>query len=200
MIYSKGQFCVLANPKCGSSSIQKAVVDYCSHEIEINNTTLDSSPEKWASPSYNHVGARYLSPAIDDWNSIYSLATIRNPYARMVSWHAWYRLKNNKKTPFKKWIKSYWLSSVREKKFAPPSIRHFAFDKEGRQLVTEILRIEDLSQEWPRIAKLLSLKNDKPLHLNRTEHRPYITYYDKSSRQIVERFFKKDLILGDYSF
>lgn len=179
----------------------------------------------WESPEYNHVAALYVYQHFietgREWESYYVLATIRNPYIRMVSWYKWYLhlvegdslcsrfsqfFGRPIKNKFTKWLENIWLRRIREGVFFPPGVEHFAFDRSGNQLVTEIIRSEDLNAEWSRIRSKLKITNqsinqNEMIAVNTTNQRiPWQEYYTPLAKEIVEEVFQKDFEIGGYIF
>ena len=50
------------------------------------------------------------------------------------------------------------------------------------------------------MCKELGLANIKLPHSNKSKHKPYWRYYDKTTKDIVASIFKKDIEVFNYSF
>jgi hypothetical protein len=59
-------------------------------------------------------------------------------------------------------------------------------------------RFESLLRDWEHLSNLFELKPLK--HHNRSEHKPYQSYYDDRLRRMVEERYKEDLFLFGYTF
>ena len=78
-------------------------------------------------------------------------------------------------------------------------------DAQGRQLVNEVIRLEDLETTWPRLqAKICGLRgvaySDNGLKRNPSHHTHYSHYYDDATRRIVDEYMAVDLQRFGYSF
>jgi len=78
-------------------------------------------------------------------------------------------------------------------------------DAHGRQMVNEVIRLEDLSTAWPGLqAKVCGLRGvtatDGGLRKNPSRHAHYSHYYDDATRRIVDEYMAVDLLRFGYSF
>ena len=78
-------------------------------------------------------------------------------------------------------------------------------DGQGRQLVDEIIRLEDLDAAWPQLQrKICGLRGvvagDNGLRRNPSKHVHYSHYYDDETRRIMEEYMAVDLQRFGYTF
>tara|TARA_Y100000034_G_scaffold136971_1_gene217760 strand:+ start:3745 stop:4257 length:513 start_codon:yes stop_codon:yes gene_type:complete len=149
----------------------------------------------WTNPRFNHAAARFAKTIVPNWDDCYSFTFIRNPYDRMVSWYTW----NKHPDPFPDWLENVFCKNVTDGLWPPIGIDFFAFE-EGEQLVTEILRVEDLPEEWPRLVEKLKLKPGVIQRRKKSRHKHYREYHTPSTRKIVEKMMASDFELGGYDF
>ena len=72
-------------------------------------------------------------------------------------------------------------------------------DEKGKILVDFIGKFENLETDFNLICEKLNLTAKLP-HLNSTTHDHYSKYYTSKSRNIIEDWFKDDIIMFDYKF
>merc|ERR1711871_89473 len=64
----------------------------------------------------------------------------------------------------------------------------------GELLVDDVVRLEDLTREWPRISAKLCLDDDQAVSkINSNSHRHYSFYYDDASSRILQRYMAADI-------
>jgi len=80
------------------------------------------------------------------------------------------------------------------------SQHRFISEERGVILLDFVGRFEHLERDVTRVAKKLGLEEIRLHHLEKTDHRHYREYYGLKSRKRIERRYKKDLELFDYSF
>lgn len=77
-------------------------------------------------------------------------------------------------------------------------------DLEGKVIVDEILKLEELSGSWGKLQALIENKTGKrpadPPNLNKTRRGDYREYYTEETRDIVGRLFRKDIDYFGYTF
>lgn len=134
----------------------------------------------------HHNRAIDLKREIGDymWARSLTMATVRNPYDRMVSWWASairfdvdpavVPITNKSRKPevsFEEWVKNYG---------GPPGQMFWIGDEEGNLLLDITLKYEDINQ-W----------NGLP-HINKTERQSWPTYYSRDTRDIVYERYRAD--------
>lgn len=78
----------------------------------------------------------------------------------------------------------------------------FVCSPDGELQLDFVGRFESLDSDYAHVAERLGVRTDL-LHENRTlgkKDRGYLDYYTPSTRQIVERIYRRDLELFDYAF
>jgi hypothetical protein len=190
------RFLFLSNSQSGSSSIRK-VLDPSS---EIKSGT--------EFPYHHHTNARLLKKHFEekawDWDAYFKFTTVRNPWDRMVGRYH-YGLGN----PDSSWHEAAATASCFAEFLEHPfivqaapktTLEHFAFARDGTCLVDEILKLEDLGKELPRVLKKLGLKVPRVPRVNQSSHKHYSLYYNDAARQRVSDWFHFDIEFGSYQF
>lgn len=177
--------------------------------IHINKTAGTSVGKALGLREKQHLTVREVRNrvGVKNWEDSYTIAFVRNPWDRMVSYYR-YRLKVPQKgtekieVGFKEWI---------VKVFQERDLRYYDFPKmflpQGDWLKDEfgnieldfIGRFETIEEDFKELCKELDVKLELP-HLNKTQRTPYQEYYDKETRSIIEDNFAEDIETFGYSF
>lgn len=177
------------NYKNAGTSITKALSPYGIFQF--------SPPfEKLGDPAYRHITASDLADLLgmELFKSFFSFAVVRNPWNWQVSLYAFMKRQTNHPqhsivkglnfTEYLHWRVNEDLHLQKE----------FISDRNGEQLVTQVLKFEKLNEEFPKLCRKLGLKARLPrLNLN-LDPRPYKDYY-RSDRDIelVRSAFREDI-------
>ena len=73
-------------------------------------------------------------------------------------------------------------------------------DSSGNILVDYIGKIEDYQNCFNRVCEIMKIKPQIIPHLNKSSHQNYSAYYDKETKQIIEKAYEKDIKMFDYDF
>ena len=111
------------------------------------------------------------------YDSFKKFAVVRNPYDRILSWYTYLKGKD---VEFKNWLKNP------VHKLEP---QHTWVDD-----TVEIIKFENLNEE---INKFFGKEIDLPV-VNKSDHKHYLTYYDKESLDIVYNKYKEDFEKFNY--
>ena len=141
------------------------------------------------------------------WERVFKFSIVRNPWDKVVSQY-FHRLKTNQiglgdyRIDFKEWVKlTYGEQNPKyydDPKYFMPQL-NWLTDNNGKLMVDFIGRFENLENDFRFICSKLSVSTDLPL-INKSEHKEFQFYYDDETREIVRRWFWKDIDLFDYSF
>ena len=72
-------------------------------------------------------------------------------------------------------------------------------DENGNILVDFVGRYENLHHDLEKIANILHLDVSLP-RLNSSQHKDYRSYYNKRSKDLVAKYFQKDIEIFGYHF
>ncbi|RLD45727.1 MAG: hypothetical protein DRJ05_00270 [Bacteroidetes bacterium] len=141
------------------------------------------------------------------WSKMFKFSIVRNPWDKVVS-HYFFRIKTNQtglgNNPinFKEWVKLTYGEQNPEyfdcPKYFMPQL-NWLTDEKGEIMVDFVGRFENLDNDFQHICKRIGRNVDLPF-LNKSERREYQYYYDDTTKEIVRKWFEKDIIHFNYSF
>ncbi len=171
-------------PKTGGSSFKRM--------FDIK-TIKHGIPECSFDVCYQHKNLVEVSEAID-LTDRFSIAFVRNPWERFVSWHFFHHRATGQKLLFEQFLKEFLPANRPRGCYQHP----YLFAKHWN--VNWICRYERFEFECTRIAKMLGVA--VPLqHRNRSAVQyDYRDFYTPALRRYVEREFTVDLELLKYPF
>lgn len=141
------------------------------------------------------------------WEQCLTFTIVRNPWDKVVSQYH-YRLKTNQTEmsdipiPFNEWV---------QRAFGEQDPLYYDFpkmfmtqtewlaDTDGRILVDEIVRFENLDEGFARVMQKIGKGVTLP-HLRKSKHDHYRDYYDTETAAIIHNYFKKDIDNFGYTF
>ena len=146
--------------------------------------------------SYNQLSGYLLPELLENY---FKFAFVRNPYDRFVSaCHFIYRKSDA--------MVNYPIETMKETINNKEKISQAIFQPQYTFLINEngdikmnyIGRFENLTLDYEKVRKQLSLSTEKLLQRNKSSHRPYREYYDTALQESVYEFYKKDFAYFDY--
>lgn len=187
-------------PKTGGTSIRKIL------------ETAGPSKDTYAALN-KHATARQIRAAVGrrKWNQCRSLAVVRNPWSWTVSsYHWWLQIapRNELLVNSAESIKNLgsFRNYVRSVQFRDYLAGHRGRDfidwiSDGREIiVTDILRMESLNNDWTRFMSENALEFPPLQRLNKSEHDDYRSYFDEETISIVARKFAHTIERFGYQF
>ncbi len=147
---------------------------------------------------YNHMPAEAAKALLDDdtaWNSYFKFAFDRNPWDRQVSfYHHRYR-REVAPPPFAEFIHNDRRARVNN---------YEIYSIAGSVAVDFVGRFETLEADLKHALAQVGLRLDEALPRAKTTFRksdaPYRSYYDGDTRDIVGRWYEREIKLLDYAF
>ncbi len=141
------------------------------------------------------------------WERKFSFTVVRNPWDKVVS-HFFYRVDTNQTQlkdryiGFNDWvIRAYGEKDAlyydKPKMFMPQL--DWITDHDGKILVDEIIRFEQLETGFNQVAEKIGKKARLP-HIKKTQRGDYREYYSQEAREAVEQHFQKDIEAFGYRF
>ncbi|MEM6612495.1 MAG: sulfotransferase family 2 domain-containing protein [Cyanobacteria bacterium P01_C01_bin.72] len=76
---------------------------------------------------------------------------------------------------------------------------HYAYDLDGNKIVDFVAKFENIQDDFQKIKDDLGLEIDL-MHLNKTKHDSYQSYFTKDSRQRVAELWRDDIERFGYTF
>ena len=135
-----------------------------------------------------HTTPRELPPHLL-W-SAFTFTTVRNPWARLVSFYEWARARGQMRARFHRWIEQRGPNA--------PTVVCPPFDELAS--VDVVVRLEHITEDLPEVLAHAGLPELPIEHVNATEHPSYRDYYDNRTRELVGMLYELDVDAFGYSF
>jgi len=205
------RFIFFANPKTGSSSVRQMLNLY-SDMASVKNYLACTAEN----PFYPHMPPSEARPLFVErgwgFGSYQKFVFVRNPWSRLVSLYEHIVAGDATVRPFNQWIYSVTPSGqggggeawIKWRRFGTYSIKNYTHDDNGKCLIDQVLRLEDIEHALPRYLRQLGLPQvDKVqlLHCNqRTQAGQYQAYYNDKTAAHVARLYQYDIETYKYRF
>jgi hypothetical protein len=173
------------------------------------NKTGGSSIEKALGLPFRHLPAGELRRLIGAarWERRFTFAFVRNPWDKVVSHYSWRHTRDetgvrSQQVPFRDWVRLTYGEQDPAYYNTPlmfmPQIDWVA-DETGTLLVKFIGRFESLEKDFLTVCKQIGVSAVLP-HLKQSDRTSYHDYYDPETRDIVGRWFARDIERFGYRF
>lgn len=196
--------------KCAGTSVTHAYAPHACHDdLIIGATPEGEAVEKAGHPAglHKHSRAAELRAFIsnDVWDSYRSLTVVRNPWARLVSFYTWCRKYSHSyqicepacSGSFQAFLRSPQVANMAKK----AQMSDWVVDEDGRVIVEQILRVEDLATGLPGVMESFGLPVARLAHRNRSgSDVPWQDWYDPTDRRMVADLFERDVESFGYRF
>jgi hypothetical protein len=164
----------------------------------------------------------------EQFQNYFKFAVIRNPFSRAISFYKYFKYQStltfNEFVPqvFAKWLwkDEYW--------FVRPQ-SEFVSNSAGEILVNDLIKFENLDQDFQKVAKKLNVQQHSLPHVNNSDNKKprikfrnwrewlqrrwvalgikkiptyntYHEYYNAESKMFISQLYHRDLELFNYSF
>lgn len=154
-----------------------------------------------------------------EWNRCYSFGFVRNPWARLVSWHRmimerpeagrgnpWWFYVRARGATFEEFVLRC-TDEVKEdcggflyRRSAVRNQLDYFTDADGRQAVSFIGRFERLGEDFATVQRALDLPAEPLTKLNATSGADYRACYNERTRTLVAERFARDIARFGYTF
>ena len=136
------------------------------------------------------------------FDQCHKFTVVRNPWDRMVSMYC-HRCQNirdrrYRSIKFGDFLRN--LDKMGHKKIFTANQLDWISDRNGRLLVDEVGRFEELSSFWDGLCSSLSLDLQRLERINHSKHKRYDEYYNKRTKEIVAKRFARDIKYFGYKF
>lgn len=200
MLSLRHDFLFVHIPKTGGNSVQNLLRDYSSDEIVVdpdkgqdgvhrfNVRNKETGLRKHAKLAQYQAG---LDP--DVYARLFKFATLRNPWARMVS---------NFFSPHQgvtEWQRDAFVAFANKK----PTLREFISTDADRPLGSELdvlMRFEHLAADFETVCGKIGIPHRPLPVVNASKSKHYSHYYDDELVETVRARFAEEIALGGYVF
>lgn len=155
-----------------------------------------------------HMIAKLSRPV---WDGFHSFSVVRDPYDHAVSHYEYMKQFRIRSTALRVGAMSFeeylayrmkppfWNDTI----FARmPDQSWYLTDRDGRLAVDRLIRFESLAEDFARLVADLQLEGATLRHVNRTRaktaRRPFQSYYDATTEEMVRRIYDRDFALLGY--
>jgi hypothetical protein len=217
MISHANQYIFVHIPKCGGTSIEKAL-------LTIENVDLNIG--KGGNPATAGFGLNRLSKEdkreymvgihgkqhlfLDKFpprcqEEYFCFTFVRNPWDLLVSkyfyFRRWYKRGASAENPLRRSVSfKEMITRMDDSRMYPRHRLKFNQTDFINSNINYIGRFENLEVDFKKICVALDLNPPKLEHINTTKHAPYWEYYDEETREIVATKYKKDIETFGYKF
>lgn len=144
---------------------------------------------------------------VDEWENYYTFAFVRNPFDRTVSHYAYHvksryggvlarRNPDLKELSFQEYLERFVVPQA-PANFAS-QVRFITHDRTDVK-IDFVGRFERLAADFEVVKKALGVDVELP-HLLKSRHDSYRSYYDDTTRRMVEESYGEDLEAFGYAF
>lgn len=161
-------------------------------------------PNIFPNPYHRHISASELklnlTPQV--FNDYFKFAFVRNPWDWQVSLYKYAMKKRNhhqrKKVLSLGNFESYLKWATRDINNITLQ-RDFIYEKDTN-MMDFVGKFENLQNDYDIICEQIGLKKSKLKHLNKTNRKDYREYYTPETKDLVFKYYKKDIELFEYDF
>ena len=146
---------------------------------------------------YSHMPAKEIKRLVGDetWNDFFKLTIERNPWDRQVSLYHWHYRDRDTKPSFDHFIRSPFHRKI--------SSNFDTYSIGGKIAVDYVCRYESLEENLVDVLKQIGV--DTKIDLPRAKsgyrnERPWRDYYTPRTRDIVGRWYAREIAAFDYRF
>ena len=147
---------------------------------------------------YSHMPAREVRDLLppDVWTGYFKFSVERNPWDRQVSLYFWRYPDANRRPSFRRFIKNpLWRKTVDN--FAVYSI-------DGAIVADHVMRYDKLAEDFAATLRRIGVDNPPELGrakaTTRTSRADYRSFYDDETREIVGRWYAREIAAFGFEF
>ena len=146
---------------------------------------------------YPHMPASEIRRLLGEttWNAYYKFSIERNPWDRQVSLYHWHYHDETNKPSFDTFIRSPFHRKI------SPNFDTYAIG--GKVAADYVCRYETLDEDLAKVLKQLGIERPVALPRAKTKHRgdrAWREFYTPRTRDIVGRWYRREIDAFDYSF
>jgi hypothetical protein len=211
IISTKHKFIFIHIPKTGGTSIKKALAPFYNRKRE-----LEKVPRGLQKPGIigrKHSPALLLRQAVGAtvWKAYFTFAFVRNPWDWFVS--AYHFMRKNGRDPrqpevLKRSFEDFvpWFINLEPplEQFEKPAILNgqhwYVMNKRCKYMINFIGKLETFQEDFSKVCKRIGISPQKLGKHNATNRAIYKNYYNEKNKELIAKFFKKDIELFNYKF
>jgi hypothetical protein len=204
LISNRHKFIFVHVPKNAGTAITRALEPYADNHPRQGLRRLLSHlpvPESEETVAFRmHVSARWARLKLpgEVYDGYRKFCVVRNPYDRAVSLYHYLSQRTDHhlyERVSRMSFKGYLDYLAKRRRSKDPTQLFYVADAQGKPIVDDILRFENLNDDFANLCGGLGMPDRVELPMNNTsDHDPYWEYYaDDYSRNLV-----KDLFAGDF--
>ena len=219
-ISHRHRFVFFASPKTGSRSVRKLL----DASAEIHGRPAEELTADF--PFYNHMRPVELRDVFAsrgwDFDAYFKFVMVRNPWSRLVSLYEMrafreggqlsrLRTRAKRHQGFRAWVRTVdpegrtTVGPGLEKgviRFGALSYVRFAGDENGRLLVDEVIKLEEIESRLPPVLERLGVPVPTRIpRAGRGRYRSdYRDYYDDVTRELIGSLYEEDIERFGYTF
>ena len=199
------KFIFIHIPKCGGSSIYKALVPGIADDI---NETEHGGWDSQSKVMKQHATAEQIKQFYcPDFHEYFSFTFVRNPWDKAVSDYLWMTSldDSNRSGSFNDYLNEVNEFSAKSLKRLKrydhiiPQVDYVSTSTENN-IVDFIGRFENFQQDFNTVCDKIGMSRQQLPHKNKTKHKHYTEYYDDETRGIVAGKYARDIELFGYKF
>lgn len=178
--------------------------------IHINKTGGSSIGKVIGFTKKNHRTAKTIIKIVgkENWEKSYKFTFVRNPWDKVVS-HYQFRVQGNQTNlrdnpiSFTEWVKCTYGDNKNTFYYDKPSMfrpqNEWLLNDQNEIDIDMIGRFENLNEDFKIIADQIGCNPILP-HINKTKKVDYKEFYNSETKNIITKWFEKDIELFKYKF
>lgn len=215
MISIQKKFLFIHVPKTGGNSIQNVLRSYSEDEIvtlakhqdgierfEVRNSKYRITKHSTLSHYKSVLDAK-------TYDSLYKFATIRNPWDMMISYYF------SPHRSASEWDRNHFISLVNsvptlrdficemsflEKLFVRTGLKTNIANRKLGEDIDFLIRFEHLGEDFESVCKRIGIPYTPLPRRNSSTRSHYSTYYDDELKEMVQKKFAEEIVIGNYRF
>lgn len=210
VISTRCNFLFVHIPKTGGNSVQTVLKEYSDDVVVtplagqdgVDRFELHNAQYPFSKHTPLWIYKQHLPQPV--YSSLYTFATIRNPWDLMVSWYFsphrgvrdWNRdafLKLIDKVRRARWF-------LRESEPGSPMLTEPRDNLPAHWRLNYVMRFESLQTDFNRVCNAVGIDRTVLPVRNRSHRSGYRSYYDRELREKVESKFSEEINFGGYEF
>lgn len=214
-ISHKYKFIFFSFPKTGSESVRKILNPHSDIQAVSFKTTTSENP------FYSHITPEETKKIFESkgwkYDEYFKFTCIRNPFTRLYSL---YKMRFKNMAPpksFHEWVRTLDPDIKKRKGWTSNgqlSFYNFIHDSEGNMLVDEVIKLEQIDTDLPKVLAKLGIKVKKVPKENVSEYRKrlqrahdkhrrkfyYRAHYTEQTRKMVRNKYRWEIVTYGYKF